>query len=647
MSLSKHYPVLSTVVDTAVINQEDYHVLTAQARDNPEAFWGEQAKRWLVWDKPFESVLKGDFTSDTLEWFSGGALNVSSNCIDRHLEQYANKPALIWEGNDPNEQRQLTYKELHHAVCQFASVLKAEGIKSGDRIGIYMPMIPEVVIAMLAATRIGAVHSVIFGGFSSEALALRLNDAACRLVVTVDESPRADKRIAFKANVDQALLTCPTVDRVIVVQRTGADVAWNATRDRYYHELMRDASAACPATPMASDAPLFILYTSGSTGKPKGILHSTGGYLLYVTMTFALIFDHQPTDRYWCTADVGWITGHSYGVYGPLSNGATVFLFEGVPNYPTYSRYWEIIDRHQITIFYTAPTALRSIRREGDGWLAQTSRQSLRLLGSVGEPINPDVWEWYYHTVGLGRCPIVNTWWQTETGGVLLSALPGVTPLAPGSVGWPFLGVVAAVVDDQGQPVCVNEPGSLVIKNPWPGLMKSIYGDKQRFIETYLQPVSGAYVTGDLAYYDECGDFWILGRGDDVIKVSGHRLGTEELESALVSYPVVSEAAVVGIPHPIKGEGLYAFVTLKSDVKQTDALKKILIAHVRETIGPVATLDIIQWADALPKTRSGKIMRRILKKIAANAESEDLGDLSTLADPSVIDNLIKGVLVLE
>ncbi len=647
MTTIKHYAVLPTVIDHAVIKKEQYERLYAQARDNPEVFWGEQAKQWLNWDKPFESVLNGDFTSDNIEWFSGGALNVSSNCIDRHLEKYANKPALIWEGNDPTEQRQLTYKELHQAVCQFASVLKSEGIKPGDLIGIYMPMIPEVVIAMLAATRIGAVHSVIFGGFSSEALALRLNDAACRLVVTVDESPRADKCIPFKANVDKALLDCSMVKRVIVVKRTGARVAWDVKRDRYYHELMRDASAVCPPTPMASDAPLFILYTSGSTGKPKGILHTTGGYLLYVTMTFALIFDHQPTDKYWCTADVGWITGHSYGVYGPLSNGATVLLFEGVPNYPTYGRYWEVIDRHQISIFYTSPTALRSIRGAGGAFLDQTSRQSLRLLGSVGEPINPDVWEWYYHHIGLGRCPIVNTWWQTETGACLLSPLPGVTPLAPGSVGWPFLGVIPDVVDEDGRSVHANEKGLLVIKNPWPGMMKTIYGDKQRFIETYFQTIPGAYFTGDLAYYDEYGDFWILGRGDDVIKVSGHRLGTEELESALVSHHAVSEAAVVGFPHEIKGEGLYAFVTLKSDHSPSDALKKELIAHVREKIGPVATLDTIQWADALPKTRSGKIMRRILKKIVDKAGYEDLGDLSTLADSSMIDNLIEGASVLE
>ena len=640
--MMRRYPVLPAFAKHTTINQEQYQSLYAAAQTNPQDFWGEQAKHWLMWDKPFDSVLDGDFTTDAIEWFRGGKLNVSAHCVDRHLATLANKPALIWEGNDVSEQRTLTYAELYQAVCQFANVLKAEGIKSGDRIAIYMPMMPEVVIAMLACTRIGAVHSVIFGGFSSEALAARVNDAACRLLVTVDEAMRADKIIPFKANVDQALVECPTIERVIVVKRTGTRVDWVEARDRYYHELMRTASEDCPPESMDANAPLFILYTSGSTGKPKGILHTTGGYLLYVTMTFNLIFDYQPTDRYWCTADVGWITGHSYGVYGPLSNGATIFLYEGVPHYPSYARYWEIIDRHQITIFYTAPTALRSIRREGDAFLQQTSRQSLRLLGSVGEPINPDVWEWYYHTVGRGRCPIVNTWWQTETGGVLLSAFPGATPLAPGSAGWPFFGIIADVVDDNGKSVDAHQHGRLIIRKPWPGMMSTIYGDKKRFTETYLTDVPGAYLTGDLAYCDELGDFWILGRSDDVIKVSGHRLGTEELESALVSHPAVSEAGVVGFPHPIKGEGIYAFVTTQSNVMPTDALKKTLIEHVRLKIGPVATLDHIQWADSLPKTRSGKIMRRILRKIVEKTAREDLGDLSTLADPLVVEQLMLG-----
>lgn len=646
MPLRTRYPVLPSFAEDAIIHSKQYKAMHSLAHDNPDLFWGEQAKKWVSWMKPFESVLEGDFKSDTIAWFSGGELNVSFNCLDRHLATQGDKLALIWEGNDPSEYRELTYTALHQRVCQFASVLKSQGIIPGDRIAIYMPMIPEVVIAMLAATRIGAVHSVIFGGFSSDALAARVNDASCKLLITVDEAPRGDKIIPFKEHVDKALIACPTVERVIMIKRTGVHVSWDATRDRCFDTLMQDASMDCPAIPRASNDPLFILYTSGSTGKPKGILHTTGGYLLHVTMTFALLFDYRKTDRFWCTADVGWITGHSYGVYGPLSNGATVFLYEGIPNYPTLTRYWEIIDKHQITLFYTSPTALRSIRREGDHVLENSSRESLRLLGTVGEPINPDVWAWYYHKVGLGRCPIINTWWQTETGGILLSAFPGVTPMAPGSSGWPFFSIAADVVDEKGISVGPNEQGRLVIKQPWPGMMATIYGDKQRFVQTYLEEVPGAYLTGDLAYYDEKGDFWILGREDDVIKVSGHRLGTEELESALVSHPLVSEAGVVGFPHPIKGEGLYAFVTLQSDSQPTDALKKILIEHVREKIGPVATIDVIQWADGLPKTRSGKIMRRILRGMVRKLGREDLGDLSTLADPGVIDNLIQGVLVL-
>jgi acetyl-CoA synthetase len=575
-----------------------------------------------------------------MQWFINGKLNACYNCVDRHLETRADQAAIIWEGNKPNETQFITYQELYERICKFANVLKKLGIKKGDRVCIYLPMIPEVVVAMLACARIGAVHSVVFGGFSPEALKSRILDADCCLLITADESMRGEKTIPLKKNSDIALRGCPNIQHVIVVKHTGSSIEWNKERDIWYHEIITDSDKDCPLEQMDSADPLFILYTSGSTGKPKGVLHSTGGYLVYTAMTYYYIFDYHDGDIYWCSADVGWITGHSYIVYGPLANGATTLLFDGVPNYPTFSRYWEIIDKHQVNIFYTSPTALRALRREGDSWVQQTSRKSLRLLGSVGEPINPDVWKWYFEVVGEKRCPIVNTWWQTETGATLLTQLPGATPMIPGSVGWPFFGIVPEVIDDQGKPLKDNQQGKLVIKKPWPGLMKTIYSDHQRFIDTYLQPFPGNYLTGDGAYRTSTGDVWITGRSDDVIKVSGHRIGTEEVESALVSHPAISEAGVVGAPHEIKGECIYAFVITKAHVQPSEDLKKELTQHIREKIGPLATPEKIQWTTALPKTRSGKIMRRILRKIASN-QLDDLGDTSTLADPSVVETLIK------
>lgn len=633
------YPISNNFSKTARINSHDYDAMHQTSLENPHAFWDEQAKRYVSWESSWEKTMEGDFKHANIAWFVGAKLNACYNCVDRHLPKHADKIALRWEGNKASEQRSLTYAELHNAVCRLANVLKDEGVQAGDRVGIYLPMIPEAVIAMLACARLGVIHSVIFGGFSAEALSNRLNDANCRLLITADGSYRGEKSIAFKTQVDEALLTAPSVERVLVVRRTGDDIAWDNTRDTWYHEAVREVSSQCEPVWMDANAPLFILYTSGSTGKPKGVVHATGGYLVYAAMTYACVFDHQEDDIYWCTADVGWITGHTYGVYGPLANAASIVLYEGIPNYPDYARFWEVIDRHKVSVFYTAPTALRALRREGDAYLSSTSRDSLRLLGTVGEPINPDVWVWYHEVVGCGRCPIVNTWWQTETGGILLTPLSGAMELVPGAAGKPFFGVVPEVVDDAGVPCAAGETGRLVIKQPWPGMMQGIYGNKQRFIDTYLSEVPGTYLTGDLAHIDEAGQYWIAGRSDDVIQVSGHRLGTEELESALVSHVSVSEAAVVGVPDVIKGASLYAFVTTQADVKVTDALKQALIAHVRTVIGPIATLEVIQWADALPKTRSGKIMRRLLRKIAAG-DASHLGDLSTLADPTVIKQLV-------
>ncbi len=633
------HPLLTDFVKKANIDNEQYQKLYQQSCENPAEFWAEQAKRFITWFKPWTNVVEGNFSTPDIKWFTNSTLNACYNCVDRHLDHHQNKIALIWEGNSLHETQSLTYKALHQQICQFANVLKMQGIKKGDRVCIYLPMIPEAVIAMLACARIGAIHSIVFGGFSAEALKTRLLDSNCALLITADEGFRGDKTIPFKENCDIALEDCPEVQSVIVVKRTGNRINWTPNRDYWYHDMMNNAYDECPIEHMDANDPLFILYTSGSTGKPKGVTHTTGGYLLFAAITHYYVFDYHEDDVHWCTADLGWITGHSYLVYGPLANGATTLMFEGVPHYPDYSRYWNVIDKHHVTVFYTAPTALRALRQEGDTWVTHSGRKSLRLLGSVGEPINPDVWEWYYQVVGENRCPIVNTWWQTETGGILLSPLPGATPLTPGSAGVPFFGVVPEIVDDEGHPVQPMQSGRLVIKQPWPGLMQTIYGDRTRFVSTYLKPIPGCYLTGDGAHLDKCGHFWITGRNDDIIKVSGHRLGTEELESALISHKDVSEAAVVGIPHEIKGEGIFAFVTLNPSHTPTDQLKKELIHHVRNQIGPLATLEDIQWTSALPKTRSGKIMRRILKHIASN-QFDHLGDTSTLTDADVVQKLI-------
>ena len=636
----KPYPVLADFAAQAHINEKQYHKLYRHSIKDPNGFWGEQAKQFISWSAPWDCVSRGDFNTVDVDWFIGAKLNACYNCVDRHLETRKDQIALIWEGNDPHETLHITYQQLHERVSKFANVLKQQGIVKGDRVCIYLPMIPEAVIAMLACARIGAIHSVVFGGFSPEALKTRILDADCCLLVTADEGMRGEKTTPFKKNSDLALETCPGVKSVIVVKRTGNHIDWNKTRDIWYQEAMDRADKDCPYEQMDADSPLFILYTSGSTGKPKGVLHATGGYLVYVAMTHQYVFDYHDGDIHWCSADVGWITGHSYIVYGPLANGATTLLFEGIPNYPTFSRYWDIIDKHQVNIFYTAPTAIRALRHEGDDWVKKTHRKSLKLLGTVGEPINPDVWEWYFNVVGEKRCPIVNTWWQTETGGILLTQLPGATPSVPGSVGWPFFGIAPVILDEQGTVVKEGHPGKLVIEKPWPGLMQAIYGNRERFINAYFKTFPGNFLTGDGAYQDSNGHFWITGRDDDILKISGHRIGSAEIENALLSHPAVSEAAVIGIPDDIKGESIYAFVITKANVTMTDALKKELIQQVRERIGAIAAPETIHWTTALPKTRSGKIMRRILRKIACN-ELDDLGDTSTLADPSVIETLTK------
>ena len=641
MTISKKkYNVPVDFANHAHINQEQYNVLYQQSIHDPERFWSDQASRFITWFEPWKQTLSGSFDTLDMTWFTGGKLNACYNCVDRHLDNRESQIAIIAEGNEPGTTTTLTYKQLHEQICRFANVLKQQGITKGDRVCIYLPMIAEAAIAMLACARIGAIHSVVFAGFSPESLKTRLLDADCCLLITADEGLRGDKRVPLKHNCDIALQDCPNVKRVIVIQHTGNTVHWDDHRDLNYHVVMSKVSADCPIEPMDSSDPLFILYTSGSTGNPKGILHATGGYMVYAAMTHRYVFDYHDGDIHWCTADIGWITGHSYCIYGPLANGATTLLFEGVPHYPTYSRYWEVIDRHQVNIFYTAPTAIRALRREGDVWVKKSSRKSLKLLGTVGEPINPDVWEWFYEIVGDKRCPIVDTWWQTETGGILITPLPGATSLVPGSATRPFFGILPDIVDEYGLSIQDERPGRLVIKQPWPGLMQTIYGDQQRFIDTYFKDVPGCYLTGDLAYRDKDAYFTILGRNDDVIKVSGHRFGTEELESALLSHHAVSEAAVVGIPNDITGEGIYAFITTKQGIENTAALKNELIQHVREKIGPIAKPDAIQWAAALPKTRSGKIMRRILRKIASH-DLESLGDTSTLADPGIIDELIE------
>ncbi|NMQ20103.1 acetate--CoA ligase [Candidatus Competibacter phosphatis] len=639
MSEAKVYPVPAEVAAHAWINNDQYLEMYKRSVDDPEGFWAEQAQQFLSWYKPWDKVLDWDFTKGHIRWFEGGKLNVSHNCLDRHLATRGDQIAVIWEGDSPNEDKKITYKQLHEDVCKFANALKGLGVKKGDRVCIYMPMIPETAVAMLACTRIGAVHSIVFGGFSPDSLKDRIIDAECNVVVTSDEGLRGGRQVPMKANADKALQSTPSVQKMVVVKRTGGNISWVEGRDVWYHDVMATASADCPPEQMDAEDPLFILYTSGSTGKPKGVLHTTGGYLLHAAATHKYIFDYHDGDIYWCTADVGWVTGHSYIVYGPLANGATTIMFEGIPTFPDAGRFWQVVDKHQVNIFYTAPTAIRSLMREGEGPVKATSRKSLRLLGSVGEPINPEAWEWYYHNVGDSRCPIVDTWWQTETGGILITPLPGATPLKPGSATRPFFGVTPALVDAEGQFLEGATDGNLVITRPWPGMMRTVYGDHPRFIETYFSMYKGLYFTGDGARRDEDGYYWITGRVDDVINVSGHRMGTAEVESALVLHPAVAEAAVVGFPHDIKGQGIYAYVTLKMGVEPTEALRKELIAHVRKEIGPIASPDALQWAPGLPKTRSGKIMRRILRKIAAN-EVDALGDTSTLADPNVVTDLV-------
>lgn len=633
------YPIPKKLQQSAIINAKQYESLYKQSIEDPTTFWDGQAKALVSWSTPYSQVLEGDFNSQNISWFQNGTLNACYNCVDRHLDTNANKPAIIWEGNSPHDSRIITFKELHLEVSRFSNVLKALNVSKGDRVCLYMPMIPEATIAMLACARIGAIHSVVFGGFSPEALKTRLQDADCKVLISADESVRGNKTIPLKENADKALKDCPNVKHHLVVKNTGREISWNERIDTWYHEALEGVDDYCPIVDMKSSDPLFILYTSGSTGKPKGVMHGTGGYMVYATATFKYVFNYQDNDIYWCTADVGWITGHSYIVYGPLSNGATTLIFEGVPDYPNHARFWEIIDKHQVNIFYTAPTAIRALRKEGDAWVQQTSRKSLKILGSVGEPINPDVWEWYYHVVGNQQSAVVDTWWQTETGGIMITALPGATPTKPGSATTPFFGILPDVVDENGCPLPAEEHGQLVIRKPWPGMMQTIFGDHNRFIASYLKPVENCYYTGDSAYQDKSGYFWILGRNDDVINVSGHRLGSEELESAFLSHQSVSEAAVVGIPDTITGESIYAFVTLQSGIEPNEQLKAELIKQVRQTIGPFAKPNTIHWAKSLPKTRSGKIMRRILRHIATN-NLNSLGDTSTLADPSVIDLLI-------
>ncbi|WP_322980920.1 acetate--CoA ligase [Pseudomonas sp. C11] len=633
------HPVQDAVRQRAHLDNDAYLRLYQQSVEQPETFWGEQAKAFLDWFKPWDQVHVSDLKQGHAEWFKGGQLNVAYNCIDRHLEQRGEQVAIIWEGDNPAESAHITYNKLHHNVSRLANVLKSRGVKKGDRVCIYMPMIPEAAYAMLACARIGAVHSVVFGGFSPDALRDRILDADCRAVITADEGVRGGKYVPLKANVDKALQSCPDVSTVVVVERTQGNVAWVEGRDLWYHQALKEVDADCPAEPMDAEDPLFILYTSGSTGKPKGVLHTTGGYLLGAAMTHKYVFDYHEGDIYWCTADVGWVTGHSYIVYGPLANAATTLMFEGVPNYPDASRFWQVIDKHQVNTFYTAPTALRALMREGEGPVKATSRSSLRLLGSVGEPINPEAWEWYFHVVGDMRCPIVDTWWQTETGSILITPLPGATDLKPGSATRPFFGVQPVLLDEQGKEIDGPGSGVLAIKASWPSQIRSVYGDHQRMIDTYFKPYPGYYFTGDGARRDEDGYYWITGRVDDVINVSGHRIGTAEVESALVLHDAVAEAAVVGYPHDVKGQGIYAYVTLMNGQEPSEELKKDLLSLVGKEIGSFAKPELIQWAPGLPKTRSGKIMRRILRKIACN-ELENMGDTSTLADPSVVDSLI-------
>ena len=640
MSDEPIFEVPQAIADKALVNDAQYQDMYARSLDDADGFWAEHGRR-IDWIKPFSKVKNTHYGKDdvSIKWYEDGTLNACVNCVDRHVETRGDQVAIIWEGDEPDQDAKITYRQLHEEVCRFANVLKAQGVKKGDRVTIYMPMIAEATYAMLACARIGAVHSVVFGGFSPDALAGRILDCESTCVITADEGVRGGKKIPLKANTDAALAQCPDVTSVIVVEHTGAGVAMQEGRDVWYHQEKEKADKNCPAEEMSAEDPLFILYTSGSTGKPKGVLHTTGGYMVYASMTHQYVFDYKDGDIYWCTADVGWVTGHSYIVYGPLANGATTLMFEGVPNYPDNSRFWQVCDKHQVNIFYTAPTALRALMREGDGPVKATKRDSLRLLGSVGEPINPEAWLWYYNVVGEGKSPIVDTWWQTETGGILITPLPGATALKPGSATRPFFGVKPMLVDADGKELEGAASGNLCITDSWPGQMRTVYGDHKRFVETYFSQYPGFYFTGDGCRRDEDGYYWITGRVDDVLNISGHRLGTAEVESALVAHGQVAEAAVVGYPHDIKGQGIYCYVTLNAGLAGDEDLKAELVQWVRKEIGPIASPDLIQFAPGLPKTRSGKIMRRILRKIAED-DFSNLGDTSTLADPAVVDDLI-------
>ena len=640
MTKNNIYIPSSDVVKNAHVNSEQYEKMYAESINDPDLFWDTHGKR-IDWIKPYQKISNISYAKENLQikWYEDGTLNASANCLDRHLKTKGDSTAIIWEGDNPNESKHITYNQLYEDVCKFSNVLKKAGAKKGDRITIYMPMIPEATIAMLACTRIGAIHSVVFGGFSPDALAGRIEDCDSTIIITADEGVRGGKTIPLKSNTDEAIAKAKMCKTTIVVKRTGGDINWIDGQDIWYHEEMEKASSECVPTEMNAEDPMFILYTSGSTGKPKGVLHTTGGYMVYTSMTHHYVFDYHDGEIYWCTADVGWVTGHSYIVYGPLSNGATTLMFEGVPNYPDASRFWQIIDKHKVNIFYTAPTAIRALMAEGDEPVKKTSRSSLRILGSVGEPINPEAWNWYNNVVGNGKCPIVDTWWQTETGGILITPLPGATSTKPGSATKPFFGIKPVLVDNENNELNGPSEGNLCINISWPGQMRTVFGDHKRFIETYFSTFPGRYFSGDGCRRDEDGYFWITGRVDDVINVSGHRMGTAEVESALVAHPKVAEAAVVGYPHKIKGQGIYAYVTINLDVTPSDELLGELKKWVRKEIGPIATPDLIQFAPGLPKTRSGKIMRRILRKIAAN-EHDELGDVSTLADPAVVKNLV-------